>query len=140
VGDGSLLIVVLSTLVVSVATLVGLGVAARRLRPNRPARDGPAPDANAPSNRPSPAGPLIRGYGYVGASLTRLRRREGVSNRLARAFERIDQVDPYAAARRVGMAMLHAGLVSPPTWPPRDGPAEQPPTDPFGRGQSAGPA
>ncbi|MFP5284006.1 MAG: hypothetical protein ACLGIF_11215, partial [Actinomycetes bacterium] len=61
--------------------------------------------------RPSPAGPLLQGFGYLGAPLSGLRRRAGVTDRLERAFARVGGVDPYVAPRRVGMALLQAGLV-----------------------------
>lgn len=113
-GDGSLLIVVLSTLAVSIATLLGLAVAARRLRSNRP-----APERHPTPGRSSPAGPLLRGFGYLAAPLGASRRQLGVAHRLTRAFDRISLVDPYAASRRVGMAMMQGRPVDPPAWPPQ---------------------
>jgi hypothetical protein len=46
-----------------------------------------------------------------------------VHERLARAFARIDAVDPHAAPRRIGEAMVQAGLAEAPATPPPARPA-----------------
>jgi hypothetical protein len=79
----------------------------RRFAPSR----GPSAFS---SSSPSPS-PLVQGFGYLYATprFTRYRRR--VEDRLDRAFQRIAAVDPDAAPRRIGLAMLQSGLVDPPT-------------------------
>lgn len=78
----------------------------------------PAPGSGAPgagvrgSGPPNPSGSLARGFGYLYVAPT-AHRRGGVHERLARAFARVDAVDPHAAPRRIGEALVEAGLVEP---------------------------
>jgi hypothetical protein len=100
----------------------------------------PAPSSGAPgagvrgSGPPNPSGSLARGFGYLYVSPATHARRGGVHERLARAFARVDAVDPHAAPRRIGEALVEAGLVEPAAGegpvPPAQGwrgrPAERP--------------
>lgn len=82
--------------------------------------------AGAPRWRPeaSPPGSLLKGVGYLFGSRRSFRRADGVTGRFRRAVGRIDQVDPFAAPRRIGLAMVEAGLVDPPSL--ADPPTEEP--------------
>jgi hypothetical protein len=96
-------------------------------------RSGAPPGQGAPG---APGGPssdaLARGFSYLHVSSRSSVRRGGVHERLARAYARIDAVDPHAAPRRIGEALMQAGLADPPAPPPqplppwRRPPAEQP--------------
>jgi hypothetical protein len=66
----------------------------------------------------SPAGHLIVGFSYLYPRLDFARSRGSLQRRMQRAIRRVDSVDPYAAPRRIGSALLQAGLVdtgTPPT-------------------------
>jgi hypothetical protein len=66
----------------------------------------------------SPAGHLIVGFSYLYPRIDFARSRGSLQRRMQRAMRRIDSVDPYAAPRRIGSALLQAGLVdtgTPPT-------------------------
>jgi len=65
---------------------------------------------------PSSSGALARGFGYLHVSAPA--RRGGVHERLARAFARIDAVDPHAAPRRIGEALVQGRLADAPSFPP----------------------
>jgi hypothetical protein len=71
----------------------------------------------APRWRPeaSPPGSLLKGVGYLFGSRRTFRRSHGVTGRFERAVGRIDKVDPFAAPRRIGLAMVQAGLVDEPS-------------------------
>jgi hypothetical protein len=71
----------------------------------------------APRWRPeaSPPGSLLKGVGYLFGSRRSFRRSDGVTGRFERAVGRIDKVDPFAAPRRIGLAMVQAGLVDEPS-------------------------
>lgn len=59
-----------------------------------------------------------------------------VEDNLARAFERIDAVDPFVAQRRIGQALAEVGLVSSPSVfdePPPPAGADVPPRGEAGR-------
>jgi hypothetical protein len=73
--------------------------------------------ADAPRWRPeaSPPGSLLKGVGYLFGSRRTFRRSAGVTGRFERAVGRIDKVDPFAAPRRIGLAMVQAGLVDEPS-------------------------
>lgn len=79
-----------------------------------------APQADAAPD--SGVGSLARGFSYLHVSPRTSARRAGVHDRLQRAFRRIDAVDPHEAPRRIGEALLQAGLSEPARRPP--------PTDP----------
>ena len=80
-----------------------------------------APGLAALLAAPSPTGALVVGFGHLAGCLVGLRPALTVSRRMARALDRIDRVDPYAAPLRIGVAMLEAGLVDAPAWPPPSG-------------------
>jgi hypothetical protein len=74
--------------------------------------------AGRPRSRPrtrrfadSPANHLMIGIAYLLPPLDFRPSRGSVHRRMARAFQRIDAVDPYAAPRRIGSALLDAGFV-----------------------------
>lgn len=125
-GDQLVLVLVVLAAVVLLATVV---VWVRPLlRPVRPttsidpgAAPAPGPSANVFS------GPLARGFGYLFSPLGLPRRRIDLRDRLDRALQRIDQVDPYATHRRIGLALLGTGSpdAAEPGSPP---PADRPPT------------
>ena len=73
--------------------------------------------AGAPRWRPeaSHPGSLLKGVGYLFGSRRSFRRSDGVTGRFERAVGRIDTVDPFAAPRRIGLAMVQAGLVDEPS-------------------------
>jgi hypothetical protein len=70
---------------------------------------------------------LLKGVGYLFGSRRTFRRSDGVTGRFERAVGRIDQVDPFAAPRRIGLAMVQAGLVDSPSM--TDPPIEERSTD-----------
>jgi len=131
VGGATWVLVVLAAALVLVALLVFLVPLARGDRDDA----GGAGSANA---RPtSSSGSLARGFGYLSVSPRSVARRGGVHERFSRAFARVDAVDPHAAPRRIGEALVQAGLAdaappvpTSPALPPdmvwRSAPAEQP--------------
>jgi hypothetical protein len=94
---------------------------------------GSGPSAAA-ANRPAAGGrsseALARGFSYLHVPSRSSSRRGGVHERLARAFARIDAVDPHAAPRRIGEALVQARVADPPSAPSfspqRTTPAPQP--------------
>ena len=74
------------------------------------------------SGAPSATGSLARGFSYLHVSSRAPIRRGGVHQRLARAFARIDAVDPHAAPRRIGEALAQARLSDPPATRPAPSP------------------
>lgn len=75
----------------------------------------------APRPAVGPSDSLARGFSYLHVSPRSSARRAGVQHRLERAFRRVDAVDPYAARRRIGEALVQAGLTEPPpTTRPED--------------------
>jgi hypothetical protein len=109
--DGAVwVLLVLAAVLVLVALVVFVSPLARSS--SAPAADRSGTDA--PASRPtSPSGSLARGFGYLSLSPRQQTRRGGVHERLARAFARIDAVDPHAAPRRIGEALVQAGLADP---------------------------
>ncbi|SDT17397.1 hypothetical protein SAMN04488543_3210 [Friedmanniella luteola] len=95
-----------------VALLVFLVPLGRR---GGPSRGAPGPGSTAPVG---PADSLARGFSYLHVSPRTAVRRAGVHERLARAFVRIDAVDPHEAPRRIGEALLQAGLADTPAPAP----------------------
>ena len=131
-GGATWVLVVLAAALVLVALLVFLVPLARGDRDD-------AGTARPGGTRPtSSSGSLARGFGYLSVSPRSVARRGGVHERLSRAFARVDAVDPHAAPRRIGEALVQAGLAdaapppaTTPTAPPpdvvwRSAPAEQP--------------
>jgi hypothetical protein len=68
----------------------------------------------------SPAGHLIVGFSYLYPRIDFARSRGSVQRRMRRAIQRVDAVDPYAGARRIGSALLQAGLIDNGTPPPTE--------------------
>lgn len=79
-------------------------------------RSGPA-SGRTPEDDSS--GSLARGFSYLHVSPRSASRRPGVQQRLQSAFARIDAVDPHAAPRRIGEALMQPGLVEPDPLPTR---------------------
>lgn len=92
----------------------------------------------APSDD-SAARSLVKGFAYLYGPASYSRQQRSVGTRMERVFGRIDTVDPYVAPRRIGNAMLTAGLAetvarrgpqpagAEPAWPP---PIDVPPAPP----------
>ena len=74
----------------------------------------------------SPANYLIMGAAYLFPPLDFTRSRGSVQRRLERAIQRVDVVDPYAAPRRIGSALLQAGFVDTQTSLPPAAEPEEP--------------
>ena len=106
-----------------VAVLVGLMVLYVPVLGTRHRRSSGDHGLHFPTSHPSS---LLKGVGYLFGARRSYRRSDGVVGRFDRAFVRIDQVDPYAAPRRIGLAMVQAGLVDAPSSP--DAPLEEQPT------------
>ncbi len=106
VGIGIIVVVLASVMLMFAPALADLrGRSRGRSRTAEP----PPPGVRRPN---SYAGSLIKGFGYMFASRRRPRRRtDSVGLRFDRAMTRIDTVDPYDAQRRIGEAMVVAGLV-----------------------------
>lgn len=94
------------------------------IRPLVRPSSAPAPTdiATAP-DRSTISRPLAEGFGYLFSPLGLARRQTNVGSRLERALRRIDSVDPYAAHRRIGLALLQTGE-RPETRPAETGPRE----------------
>lgn len=60
---------------------------------------------------------LARGVGHLYGPIGARRQTRSVADNVARAAQRIDDVDPYAAPRRIGEALSHVGLVPAPASP-----------------------
>jgi len=107
-GGAAWIMVVLAAALIVVALVVFVAPLGRR-----------PPVAGAPPARgaaaPSSSGALARGFSYLHVSAPA--RRGGVHERFARAFARIDAVDPHAAPRRIGEALAQ-GRLSDPSSPP----------------------
>jgi hypothetical protein len=115
--------VVLASALIVVALVVFVAPFGRGSGPATPAR--PRPAAGGPSSEA-----LARGFSYLHVPSRSSVLRGGVHERLARAFARIDAVDPHAAPRRIGEALVQAGMAdrpsAPPIVPPRTTPAPPP--------------
>lgn len=133
------LVLVVAVALVLLVLLVTVVVWVRPLlRPGRPVTSVDRTAAPAPTPGAGGFGrPLARGFGYLFSPLGLPRRRIDLNDRLDRALQRIDQVDPYATHRRIGLALLATGspeapgqgptpAATPPTgstpWPPVQGP------------------
>ena len=68
----------------------------------------------------SPAGHLIVGFSYLYPRIDFARSRGSLQRKMRRAIQRVDAVDPYSGARRIGSALLQAGLVDNGTPPPTE--------------------
>jgi hypothetical protein len=93
-------------------------------RRHRPARFAP-PHMKMPSFRipsGSPAGSLLKGFGYLYAPLGYPHLRHNVTGRLGDAIARIDAVDPSPGSERVEQAMQQvADVMGPEELPPAAG-------------------
>ncbi len=81
---------------------------------NRLGTAGTTNGGTAPRSSDRSSDSLARGFSYLHVSPRSSARRAGVQHRLERAYRRVDTVDPYAAPRRIGEALLQAGLTEPP--------------------------
>ena len=131
VGIGIIVVVLVGMMVMFAPALADL-----RGRGRDRSRTGEPPPAYArmPS---SYAGSLIKGAGYMFGFRRRPRgRTDSVGRRFERAMDRIDTVDPYDAQRRIGEAIVVAGLVEEPEEPDESEPTgvatEEPPDEPRG--------
>ena len=97
-GTAAWVLVVLAGVLIAVALVVFVAPLARRA-------DAGDSGRSRTSAAPSATGSLARGFSYLHVSSRSPARRGGVHERLARAFARIDAVDPHAAPRRVGEAL-----------------------------------
>ena len=94
----------------------GPGRPAGAVRPVAPHRGSPHPPAHhAGDPRPRIRAPCSRASATSSDRAASFRRSDGVTGRFERAVGRIDQVDPFAAPRRIGLAMVQAGLVDEPS-------------------------
>lgn len=85
-------------------------VVLRAVNQARRARPGYGPAEPEP---PTAVAYAARGLGHMFGAVNAPRRPRSVEDNLQRAFARIDAVDPYAGARRIGMALAEVGLLSP---------------------------
>lgn len=128
-GDQLVLVLVVAAVLVLLVLLATVVVWVRPLlRPVQPVTSVDPGAAPAPGPGADGFGrPLARGFGYLFSPLGLPRRRSDLRDRLDRALQRIDQVDPYATHRRIGLALLAS---APPEAPGQGGPAPaaRPPT------------
>jgi hypothetical protein len=106
VSSSSLLILVIGILVATLLVIAGFVIPIFLAGGARP-RSRP----RARSFSDTPAGHLIMGVTYLFPPIDFSRSRGSVQRRMERAFQRVDVVDPYAAPRRIGSALLQAGFV-----------------------------
>lgn len=98
-GSATWVLVVLAAALIVVALLVFVVPLGRGGAPGESGRRA------GTGAEPSATGSLARGFGYLHVSSRAPVRRGGVQQRLARAYARIDAVDPHAAPRRIGEAL-----------------------------------
>lgn len=122
-GGAAWVMVVLASVLIVVALVVFVAPLGRGNGPSAGTRSRPA--AGGPSSEA-----LARGFGYLHMPSRSSVRRGGVHERLARAFARIDAVDPHAAPRRIGEALVQAGVADPPSAPPFAPPPKAPAAPP----------
>ncbi len=111
----------------AVATLVALLVFLVPLgRRSSESLGGPRAGASGPgaSAPGGPASSMARGFSFLHVSPHTSSRRPGVQERFARACTRVDAVDPHEAPRRIGEALLQAGLADVAAAPPPAPPAQ----------------
>lgn len=119
-SSSSLLILVIGILVATLLVIAGFVIPIFLTTGARPRS---RPRARAFSD--SPASHLIMGFTYLFPPIDFSRSRGSVQRRMERAFLRVDVVDPYAAPRRIGTALMQAGFVdSENPLPPTAEPAE----------------
>lgn len=113
-----------------VVAIIGIGLVARMVRPAR-SRGTATPGRRSTST--SPARESGGRSGFALAAFGRTRTQRSVVGNFERAYRRIDAVDPYAGARRIGEALAESGLVA---AAPSEAPPERPvDTWPFGKAQ-----
>jgi hypothetical protein len=108
-------------LIVLLAVLLKGGKVRDSRRPSGPSL---APGSSAAS--PSPSRLTAGGIGYLFYGGGTRRPQRSVESNLERAILRIDSVDPYAAPRRIGLALSEAGLSPEPAAPAPEAPARNP--------------
>jgi hypothetical protein len=92
-----------------VVAIIGIGLVARIVRPARSRR--PATPPPHPTSVPAATESAGRS-GFALAAFGRTRTQRSVVGNFERAYRRIDAVDPYAGARRIGEALAESGLVA----------------------------
>jgi hypothetical protein len=117
VSSSSVLILVIGILVATLLVIAGFLIPIFLTGGGRP-RSRP----RARKLADSPASHLMMGVAYLFPPLDFSRSRGSVQRRMARAFQRVDAVDPYSAPRRIGTALMDAGLVDTPTQMPASEP------------------
>ncbi|MCW2812123.1 MAG: hypothetical protein JWP61_2581 [Friedmanniella sp.] len=125
-GDGAWVVVGVGIAVVVVVNLL-LWVRPGP-RPVGGVREAPAPEPVSPRSglvslaflADSPARSLALGFSHLYGPLGLPRRRHTLTDRMGRAMARVDEIDPYEERRRVGMALVRAGLTGPPGPDPDD--------------------
>jgi hypothetical protein len=111
VNDRSVLILVIGILIAIVLVVAGFVIPIFLTGGAGSRRPSPRPRTRVFAD--SPAGHLIVGFGYLYPQIDFVRSRGSVQRRMRRAIQRVDAVDPYTGARRIGSALLQAGLVDP---------------------------
>jgi len=111
VNDRSVLILVIGILIAIVLVVAGFVIPIFLTGGAGSRRPGSRPRTRVFAD--SPAGHLIVGFGYLYPQIDFVRSRGSVQRRMRRAIQRVDAVDPYTGARRIGSALLQAGLVDP---------------------------
>ena len=107
---GLIVLIGLTGAVLAVVVVLLRHTARNRGGANRrePGRD--ATDDSSPASRP-PSVITSSGLGHLFGGLGHRHRSSSVEARLERAYARIDAVDPYAGARRIGASLADSGLV-----------------------------
>jgi hypothetical protein len=121
VSSSSTLILVIGILIATLLVIAGFVIPIFLTGGGRPRSSRP----RAGTLSDSAANHLIMGVAYLFPPMDFSRSRGSVHRRMERAFQRVDAVDPYAAPRRIGSALLQAGFVdTQPALPPAAEPAE----------------
>lgn len=104
-------VVIVLALIFYVVTLTWAGRRRLGTAPGAAADGGTGPGTTGRVPAEGPSASLARGFSYLHVLPRSASRRPGVQHRLDRAFRRVDGVDPHASSRRIGEALLQAGLV-----------------------------
>jgi hypothetical protein len=121
VSSSSTLILVIGILIATLLVIAGFVIP---IFITGGGRSRPRPRARRLAD--SPANYLIMGAAYLFPPLDFTRSRGSVQRHLERAIQRVDVVDPYAAPRRIGSALLQAGFVDSQTSLPPAAEPEEP--------------
>jgi hypothetical protein len=121
VSSSSTLILVIGILIATLLVIAGFVIP---IFITGGGRSRPRPRARRLAD--SPANYLIMGATYLFPPLDFAQSRGSVQRRLERAIQRVDVVDPYAAPRRIGSALLQAGFVDTQTSLPPAAEPEEP--------------